>query len=131
MNHRITAPHEPRPPTVAERDLLRWLLTHGAKATGTDALLAAAFLPQVDALQVVGRCDCGCPSLELALVAPELALPGVSTTIADVEGLSPEGSEIGVILRAASGSLKELELYARDGRIPFSIPGAQELKSFW
>ncbi|MDZ4685124.1 MAG: hypothetical protein SH850_08540 [Planctomycetaceae bacterium] len=122
---------ERRQLTEAELALLRWLLTRGAEITGTDANLATSFLPQLDALLVVGQCGCGCPTVDLALIAPELAVSDISTALADVEGRSPEGSEIGVILRVAEGKLRELELYARDCRVPFSIPRAEELQLFW
>jgi hypothetical protein len=131
MNHGIATTPEPRPLTEAEQGLLHWLLTRGAEITGTDSKLASSFLPQMGALQVVGRCGCGCPTVDMALAEPGLAVPGVSATLADVEGQSPEGSEIGVILWATNGSLSGLELYARDGRVPFSIPGTAELQSFW
>jgi hypothetical protein len=131
MSHANASAPESRPLTDAEHALLRWLLTRGAAITGTDAGLAAAFLPQLGSVRVVGRCGCGCPTVDLALAAAELAVGGASATLADVEGRSPEGTEIGVILRAADGRLCELELYARDGRVPFSIPGAEELQSFW
>jgi hypothetical protein len=131
MNHGVCDPSEPQPLTEREYALLRWLLARGAELTGTDADLTSSFLPQLGALQVVGRCGCGCPSVELALTAPDLGVLHVSDTLADVEGLSPEGSEIGVILRATDGRLRQLELYARDGHATFSIPGSKELQSFW
>jgi hypothetical protein len=131
MSHGVNDSPEPRPLTDAERALLRWLLTRGAEITGTDAKLAGSFLPQLAALQVVGRCGCGCPTVDLALGVPELAVPGVTATLADVEGRSPEGTEIGVILRASDGRLRELELYPRDGQVPFTIPGEEELKEYW
>lgn len=131
MIHEVTDTPEPRPLTNPERTLLRWLLGRGAEITGTDTKLASAFLPQLDAVQVIRRCGCGCPTIDLALVAPDLVVPGASATLADVEGCSPEGGEIGVILRASNGMLSQLELYARDGRVPFTIPGAEQLQSFW
>ena len=128
-DHGITA-FERRPLSVAERDLIGWLLTRGAHITGTDAKVATSFLPEIGDLQVIGQCGCGCPSVELALAGPNCTVPGNAIALADVEGQSPEGTEIGVILRAANGSLKTLELYARDGRVPFSLPGTKELESF-
>src|SRR5262245_65613285 len=97
MSH-IVAASEPRPLTEGERALLEWLLTRGAEITGTEAGLASSFLMQLGALRVIGRCNCGCPSINFTLTARELA-SDVSATLADVEGCSPEGSSIGVILR--------------------------------
>src|SRR5262247_3574660 len=82
MSHGTSNSSERRPLTDAEHALLRWLLTRGAEITGTDAKVAAAFLPQLGALQVVGRCACGCPTVDLVLGVPELAVPGVTTSLA-------------------------------------------------
>jgi hypothetical protein len=122
---------EPRPLTNDERILIHWLLTRGVEMSSTTTYLGAAFLPQIDALRVVSHCSCGCPTIDLALDDPNLAVQNVTGTVADVEGRSPEGTEIGVILRANNGVLKELELYARDNRLPFSLPGPTQLESFW
>jgi hypothetical protein len=130
MSHRRADTAEARPLTEGEQALLRWLLTRGAALTGTDACLAASFLPQIGAVRVVAQCGCGCPTIDLALGEAALAVPAISATLANVEGESPEGTQIGVILRATQGSLCELELYPRDGRIPFSLPGLEQLRSF-
>jgi len=122
---------ESRGLSVDERRVLQWLLTFGAQITGTDTAHAAAFLPQLDRLRVIGRCPCGCPTIDLALESPHLADGDVSDTLADVEGRSPEGTEIGLILRAKAGSLSRLEAYARDGLVPFSLPTDEELATFW
>jgi hypothetical protein len=131
MSHIIREMSEPRQLTPSELALLGWLLTRGAEKTGTDADLASSFLPQLGALRAVSQCGCRCPTIGLTLTPPDLAVHGVSETLADVEGRSPEGSEIGVILRANHGRLNELELYARDGKVPFSIPSEEQLQSFW
>jgi hypothetical protein len=130
MSHGTNKTTEPRPLTDAEHALLRWLLTRGAEITGTDADLAASFLPQLGALRVAGCCACGCQTVDLAVAGPDLEVPGVTATLADVEGLSPEGTEIGVILRASDGTLSEMELYPRDGRVPFTIPGEEYLQEY-
>jgi hypothetical protein len=111
--------------TADERRVLRWLLTVGAEITGTNAARAAAYLPQLDKLRVIGRCLCGCPSIDLALESPHLLVDDPSGTLSDVEGHSPEGTAVGLILRARSGHLSGLEAYARDGIVPFSLPTDQ------
>ena len=118
--------------TADERRVLRWLLMRGAEITGTDATRATAYLPQLDWLYVNGRCPCGCPTIDLVLEDASLAVSDVSgAPLADVEGRSPEGSEIGLILRARAGSLAELEAYARDGAVTFSLPTDEQLAAFW
>jgi hypothetical protein len=122
---------ESRGLTTDEVRVLRWLLTVGAAITGTDAEQAAAYLPQIDELRVSGRCDCGCPSIDLALVeSTQMPVDDASYTLADVDGRSPEGTAIGLILRAKSGCLSELEAYAHDCITPFSLPTDQQLADF-
>lgn len=51
---------ENRAITVAEADFIRWMLSHGNERS-------RRFLPQVDQARVVGRCTCGCTSIDLAI----------------------------------------------------------------
>ena len=60
-----------------------------------------------------------------------MAVDAVTETLADVDGRSPEGTEIGIILRAVDGRLKELEVYPRDGCVPFSLPTREHLVGFY
>ncbi len=117
--------------SVAEHDLLPWLLTRGAEITGADTARGTAFLPQLGFLRVVGRCSCGCPTIDLSLEELSLAVDAVTETIADVEGRSPQGTQIGIILRAVGGRITELEAFPRDGRVPFSLPTAEQLVGFF
>ncbi|MDR3619543.1 MAG: hypothetical protein P4L85_09350 [Paludisphaera borealis] len=116
--------------TADERRVLRWLLTIGAEISGTAMQRATAFLPQLDQLRVTGRCICGCPSIDLALETSQLLVDDASGTLADVDGCSPEGPAVGLILRAKGGHLSGLEAYARDGVVPFSLPTDEQLASF-
>jgi hypothetical protein len=50
-----------RPLTPYERDLIRWLIEHSRLKE------ANRLLPQIDRLSVVSRCNCGCPTIDLAL----------------------------------------------------------------
>jgi hypothetical protein len=121
---------EARSLSVAEYHLLGWLLTRGAEITGVDAERAAAFLPQLRFLRVVGRCPCGCPTIHTDCEQLPLFVDNITDILADVEGCSPEGTFIGIILRAVDGRIKELEAYARDGHVPFSLPEAKQLEDF-
>lgn len=111
---------ESRRLTADEHRVLRWLLTVGAEITGTDSARAAAYLPQLDEIRVTGRCNCGCPSIDLAIESPQLLANDGSCTLSDV----------GLILRAESGRLSTLEAYARDGIVPFSLPTDEQLAAF-
>ena len=77
---------ESRGLTADERRVLRWLLTIGAEISGTAMQRATAFLPQLDQLRVTGRCNCGCPSIDLAIETSQLLVDDASDTLADVDG---------------------------------------------
>jgi hypothetical protein len=115
---------ERRALTAAERGLLEWLLEHGtAEARG--------FLPQLARARVVSGCTCGCPTIHFAMNEGESAATGPHTFLADFVGRSPEGVEVGVILRARGGEISELEVYSFGGVDgAFGLPGIETLKPF-
>jgi hypothetical protein len=118
--HQVT---EQRPLTLEEQTLLRWLLAHGLEG-------AELYLDQIPRARVVSRCSCGCPSVDLALDGRLSKRVGGSTILADVQGRSPEGALVGVIVHARDGELSELEVYSRDGlaaRFSLPTPGLLEL----
>ncbi len=94
--------------TAEERDLLRWLLAHGRAD-------AEHYLPQVERVKVVGRCSCGCPSIDLAVggVGPDRAAGMVS--LSDWLWPTPEGPLFGIVLFAIAGRLACLEAWSVDG----------------
>ncbi len=122
---------ESRALTEAELDLLRWLLTEGAEITGVDKARARSILPQLGSLRVVGHCSCGCPTIDLSLEEPSLSVDAVTGTLADVDGFSPDWTEIGIILPAVDGRIKELEVYPRGGCLPFSLPTQEHMEGFY
>jgi hypothetical protein len=89
-----------------ELHLLGWLISHGHSN-------AQRYSSQLNRASVVSRCTCGCPSIDLAVdgKAPPLGTSQVEV-IADAEGKTPEGVEVGVILHCRAGQLSELEVYA-------------------
>ena len=113
---------EDRPLTDAERTLLEWLIAHGGPE-------ARQYAPQVSQVRVVARCTCGCPTIDLAIGERRHRTVGASLVLADFEGVTPEGIEVGVILHAREGQLSELEVYALpevDGS--FGFPRIESLK---
>ena len=118
MAHKGTsrAGRSPRKLTAAERDALVAVLTH-ADFQGRDALLE-----QVNAARVVGGCDCGCASVDLAV---EDAPPSDSVaypipneaTVLDMDGHAIGG----VLVSERDGYLAQLEVYgyANDPISPF------------
>ena len=117
-------------PTVAderalkdeERRLIEWLLQHGEPG-------ALAYLPQLNRTSVVSRCDCGCPSVDLAVDGRATPGSAPSDKLADVIGVSPEGLPVGVILHARDGLLSELEVYSRgDPSKTYALPAISTLE---
>jgi hypothetical protein len=122
---------ESRGLSIAEQQLLRWLLTRGAELTGVAAPRAAAFLPQPGFLRVIGGCSCGCPTIYLDCEEEALlSLETATETLADVVGRSPEGIAMGMILRAKEGRITQLEAYGHGDFESFSLPTAEQLVEF-
>ena len=67
---------------------------------------ARALLPTVGNLSVVGKCDCGCATVDFARNSSELPRP-----IADGIGVTPSGDHVGVIIWGVDDSITGLEIY--------------------
>jgi hypothetical protein len=105
-NGAARAARTPRLLSAAERDALVAVLSHA------DFAGRAALLEQVDAARVVGGCDCGCATVDLAIEhAPPsdaIAYPIPSeATILDAHGEAIGG----VLVFARDGYLTQLEVY--------------------
>lgn len=114
---------QPRELSLKERRLLIWLLNHGAPE-------ALSFLSQVDQVRVVGQCDCGCPTLDLALAGNTEPRCGGVLDLALFIGDSPEGVRAGVFLYAREGELSELEGVSFSEEKKFTFPAPESLKPF-
>ena len=113
---------EHRPLSKEERTLLEWLVANG----GPDAQQYAS---QIADFSVVGRCTCGCPSIDLSVGRREQRKTGPSHILADFEGETPEGIAVGVILHVREGEISELEICAiLDVKGPFNLPSIESLK---
>lgn len=100
---------------------------NGFFANGTSE--ASPYISQIPLLKVVSRCFCGYPSLDLAVGERKSRTVGVSTILADVEGRSPEGVPIGVILHAREGEISELEVYSQNETEVLSLPMPEMLEA--
>jgi hypothetical protein len=80
---------------------MRWLLVNGMDG-------APAYLDQILRARVVSRCSCGCPRVDFALDGRLSKRAGPFTIIADVQGQSPEGALIRVIVHACEGELSDI-----------------------
>lgn len=120
---------EPRPLTVAERSVLDLLLE--ADREGADALRQ-----QARTALVVGRCDCGCPTVDFA-ISDDSPRATVSARLWPVEGRVDSqrampgqehlpGEE--VLLFVDDGLLSALELVFYTERPPESWPPAEDIR---
>jgi hypothetical protein len=110
--------------TEEERKLLEWLLANGSPE-------AKPYISQIANVNVVGKCTCGCPTIDLALGNREQRKTAPSIILADFTGKTPEGIEVGVIVHAREGEISELEVYAiPDWKGPFNLPSIESLKQF-
>ena len=92
---------------------------------------AKPYISQIANVNVVGKCTCGCPTIDLALGNREQRKTAPSIILADFTGKTPEGIEVGVIVHAREGEISELELYAiPDWKGPFNLPSIESLKQF-
>jgi hypothetical protein len=69
---------------------------------------ASAMIGQVRSLQVVGRCECGCASIDFRSLQKEQT----ARVIADAVGVTPSGEPLGLILWALDNELTGLEVYS-------------------
>ena len=93
---------DPRPLNESERLIIDAML--GAEFPGVVELRA-----QVDHVQVVGKCHCGCPAVDL-LVPPEVPPSGVVTRGC----LAPV---VGQVLPVEYGDTREVIVHVDDGRL--------------
>ncbi|MBO0695421.1 MAG: hypothetical protein J2P56_04890, partial [Verrucomicrobia bacterium] len=106
----------PRQLSDNERLLIEWLLRHGEVA-------ASDYLQQLPYTSVASHCDCGCPTIGLAVSANAPRISQPTGIIADVRAVTPEGGDVGMMVHASDGNLEELEVYPI-GATPatFSLP---------
>jgi hypothetical protein len=114
-------PH-PRLLSKEERALIEWLIANGNRD-------AHRYASQIANLRVVGRCTCGCPTIDLAVGDRAQRKNGPSLILADFDGKTPEGIDVGVILHGRDGEISELEIYPfADVNGPFSLPTIASLR---
>jgi hypothetical protein len=109
--------------TADEKKLLLWLLENGNK-------VAKNYKAQVANAMVVGGCDCGCPTIDLAIGGKRERTLGPSTVLAEASGKSPDGVLVLVILHAMEGELSMLEIInmTDNENISFALPKPEDLE---
>ena len=112
----MTEPVSPRPLSPEERALVEFILS--ADFAGRERLRA-----QIDSLEVVGQCECGCGTVNLRV-------KGLGDN-RSVEGLLPVeayGQGVDVLLFARGGFLSCLDLVFHDESLPRPFPMPRDLK---
>jgi len=110
------------PLTEEERKPLEWLLAN----CSPDAKPSRSQI--VDA---VGKCTCGCYTLDLALADREQRKTMPSIILADFAGKTAEGIEVGAIVCARGRKISEPEIYGiASVNGPFNLPRIESLEQF-
>jgi hypothetical protein len=107
----------PRDLKPAERELLEFLLT--ADFPGRDELKQ-----QLDCVEVIGDCDCGCGTINLTVENPV-----VHSTAREPIPIEAHGKGLEVLLFVRNGLLSSLEIvdYGDHRPIPYPSPNSLEL----
>jgi len=123
MNHGALTIEEDRPLTASERTLVRWLLENGGESAQT-------FLPQIGQLRVIGRCACGCASVDFAVGGQAVRDADESMKVlSDYNWVDDEERFFGVYIFARRGVLAGLDLWSIDGAaIPNALPEIERLR---
>jgi len=122
MSETTTPYREPliRPLTEHERDLVRWLIEHSYIENAT------RLLPQLDRLSVVSKCNCGCPTIDLALDGKPAVLKGQSC-ISDWDA-EVDGMPVYVQLWVSKDQISSLEVGSLPGTDqPFGLPAIESM----
>ena len=108
--------------TKHERDLVLWLIDHGA--AGADR-----YKSQIDAVAVTAKCNCGCPTVYFESDGMPSTRRG-ETIISDFMARM-NGEDYGVTLFVNEGYLSSLEVYSCAGHDkPFGLPALESLYSY-
>jgi len=106
--------------SAEERAVLEAALL-SAPADGADV----PSLAQIDTLQVVGKCQCGCASVDLQHLQPG----EIAEVVADAIGETPAGEEVGILVFALGDKIVGLEIYGYSGT-PASLPVASTVRGW-
>lgn len=99
---------EDRPLSADEYVLTRWLLEHGVPG-------ADAHLGELDRARVVGRCDCGCASVDFAVDGRGPPPGATFEVLADYQWRDAAGHLGGVFAFSRAGVLAGVEVWSVDG----------------
>ena len=93
---------EDRPASAAEIAITSWMLQSASQAGDLSDLE-----PSLIDLRVVGRCSCGCPSVDFVSGGQALG----ASPVANAHGTTSDGVAVGVILWESDSAVSALEFY--------------------
>ena len=109
--------------TDKERELVRWLLLHCNEPD------CSRLLDEVESLQVVASCSCGCPTVYFAVAGDPPTRKG-ERLVADFLATVDE-QEVGVMLFLLGSGLSSLEVYSCGGtEKQFGLPALETLHPY-
>jgi hypothetical protein len=114
---------EPRSLNESERRVLNYMLS--PDFPGVEVLRN-----QVDGIQVVSSCDCGCPTIDFRVGSNVQRWSGrYSSGTIPVTGLiqAPDGNSTGIIVFVRDGAMTSLEMYSTLRLIPSEWPASEEI----
>jgi hypothetical protein len=118
MSHTsCTTVKEDRSLSAHEIEIVTWMLAHASRSLEHLA-------SRTRILRVVGRCSCGCPSVDFEVEGQ--ALP--NGPLAEARGRTADGTEVGLILWGRPDAVTGLEFYELDRPIR-SLPAVATLRS--
>jgi hypothetical protein len=82
-------------------------------------------LDRLGSLQVVGKCHCGCASVNFRRLKPG----EIAEVVADAVGETPSGEQVGVLVFAISGALIGLEIVGYSD-MPAQLPIASTVRGW-
>jgi hypothetical protein len=107
---------------ISEKEFIKNLLSHLPNPK--------LYIEQLDNLQVVGQCDCGCPTIDLGLKDHKNISSEITEILIEADGHSPEGIPVGIILWTKAGYLSELEVYPLEEANKFGLPASDSLTNY-
>lgn len=120
MDYRTGTLPEPRQLSLAERELMTWLLLHGEPG-------AKAFLSQLAQATVVAHCPCGCASIDFAIAGQRPKTFGMRV-LSDYQWKDEAGHLFGAMLFEQDDLLAGLDLWSIDGAAtPTALPSISSL----
>lgn len=100
------------------------IIERALAVTATDES-AQDLIGLVRSLQVVGRCECGCASVDFRVPAQGQ----VARIVADAVAKAPDGEHLGLIVWALDDHLSGLEVYSYSDR-PASLPVVTSISNY-